>query len=467
MSFTTIAATTLGLADGDQSPTPVSGTVRITPRHPAGTIESGGVIATGPVIVTITGGEFPSTDVPAREDSTGLIEFHLYTADGPVRMPDTEIPLTPGTTIDLRDHIPAAVDPATGEALARGPAGPSGASVVGGRDNGDGTVSFELSDGTYTDPVTVPPGPAGRGIVTVTGDGPEATIEFTDGTATTVPLPAGEDGHSPVLAWDGSRLTVDGIPGPDLTGPEGPAPSVEWSGAHLVVGGVEGPDLTGPSGPTPSVSWDGAHLVVGGVQGPDLTGPQGVPGTVPTAADYMVVGPGRPDAPTTTGMTSAALDALPVGAEYRSTDGASVGAWVWRKRPTGWRVIDGDTGWLSISLGEPYPTGATIRVRRTTELVYAAHGTPQMWTQWNPGVAKTSGVATNKTWNSSTSFMPDNRAIALIHNGDTGAVVGSVGWSTEGNGFVGLTHTATTGMVFELQAACTRPWPTTLPGTAV
>lgn len=46
--------------------------------------------------------------------------------------------------------------------VTKGDPGDPGASVVGGRDNGDGTVSFELSDGTYTDPVTVPPGPRGE-----------------------------------------------------------------------------------------------------------------------------------------------------------------------------------------------------------------------------------------------------------------------------------------------------------------
>lgn len=108
-------------------------------------------------------------------------------------------------------------------------------------------------------------------------------------------------GDAPVITWDGTKLKVNDLPGVDLKGAKGDASTVP-----------------GPTGP---------------------------PGAVLTPESMLVVGPGRPDAPTTTGMTSAALAALPVGAEYRSTDGASVGAWVWRKRPTGWVVTEGDTGW--------------------------------------------------------------------------------------------------------------------------
>uniref|UniRef100_UPI001C1324DF hypothetical protein n=1 Tax=Actinomyces faecalis TaxID=2722820 RepID=UPI001C1324DF len=39
----------------------------------------------------------------------------------------------------------------------------------------------------------------------------------------------------------------------------------------------------------------------------------------------------------------------PVGSTYVSTDGAGVGAWVWRRRPTGWVVVDGDTGWRDVT----------------------------------------------------------------------------------------------------------------------
>ena len=126
----------------------------------------------------------------------------------------------------------------------------------------------------------------------------------------------------------------------------------------------------------------------------------------------------------------------------------------------------GDTGWRAIPLPAPYAEGSTVRVRREGRLVYAAHGTPQRWTQWNPGIAKTSGVAVDKAWGGTNQFRPDNRTIAQIYNGDTGAVVGAVGWSTEGGGFLGLTHTVSSGMVFELQAAISQAWPTSLPGDA-
>lgn len=310
--------------------------------------------------------------------------------------------------------------------VTRGEQGPPGASVTGAVDNGDQTVSFTLSDGTETAPVTIPPGPQGeRGA-----EGPEGP-----------PGPEGPQGIQGVPGVQGER------------GPEGP----------------EGPE--GPQGPKGDQGETGPEGAKGdkGDTGPASTvpGPAGPPGQVLTPESMLVVGPGRPDAPTTTGMTSEALAALPVGCEYRSTDGASVGAWVWAKRPSGWVVINGDTGWLPISLGTPYSAGTTIRVRRTTELVYAAHGTPEAFATWNPGVAKTNGVSTDKAWADTASFTPDRRSIALIFNGGTGATVGAVGWSTEGAGFVGLTHTASSGMVFELQAACTRAWPTSLPGTPI
>ena len=67
-----------------------------------------------------------------------------------------------------------------------------------------------------------------------------------------------------------------------------------------------------------------------------------------TAATWTLTGPGRPDQPATTAGIITGSE--PVGTEYRSTDGAGVGAWAWRLRPSGWEVTDLDTG---IRRGEP------------------------------------------------------------------------------------------------------------------
>ena len=98
--------------------------------------------------------------------------------------------------VDLVDLAPVIV--IDGEKWAVGPAG---ASVTGAVDNGDQTVSFTLSDGTETAPVTIPPGPQGeRGP-----EGPEGP-----------PGPEGPQGIQGVPGVQGER----GPEGPD--GPEGP-----------------------------------------------------------------------------------------------------------------------------------------------------------------------------------------------------------------------------------------------------
>lgn len=87
-----------------------------------------------------------------------------------------------------------------------------------------------------------------------------------------------------------------------------------------------------------------------------------------------VSGPGRPDQVATT--QGAITGSEPVGTTYTSTDGANVGAYVWRKRPGGkWEVVDGDTGWRVIFNGttvlEPTwapittPSAGRLRLRRT------------------------------------------------------------------------------------------------------
>lgn len=292
------------------------------------------------------------------------------------------------------------------------------------------------------------------------------------------PGPAGVDGAD---GRDGAQ-GVQGDPGPEgERGPEGPEGPEGPQGERGPEGprgeqGDEGPE--GPRGPKGDQGDDGPEGPEGpqgeqGIQGlPGNTGSkgdkgdQGAKGDPGNLGSTLIYGAGRPDVPSSMSTeTRASVNAAPNGAEFISTDGPQ-GAWKWQKQGTAWRVTVGDTGWRAIPLPAPYAEGSTVRVRREGRLVYAAHGTPQRWTQWNPGIAKTSGVAVDKAWGGTNQFRPDNRTIAQIYNGDTGAVVGAVGWSTEGGGFLGLTHTVSSGMVFELQAAISQAWPTSLPGDA-
>ena len=59
------------------------------------------------------------------------------------------------------------------------------------------------------------------------------------------------------------------------------------------------------------------------------------------------MGPGRPDQPATTGGIVNGSE--PVGAEYRSTDGAGAGLFDWKKRPTGWKIAGSGSGIEQVS----------------------------------------------------------------------------------------------------------------------
>ena len=307
--------------------------------------------------------------------------------------------------------------------VTRGEQGPPGASVTGAVDNGDQTVSFTLSDGTETDPVTIPPGPQGeRGA-----EGPAGP-----------PGPEGPQGIQGVPGVQGER------------GPEGPA-------------GPEGPE--GPQGPQGPQGIQGDPGPKGdkgdqGDQGPASTipGPAGPPGAVPTAADFLVVGPGRPDAPTTTGMASEALAALPVGCEYRSTDGAGTGAWVWRKRPTGWAVTQGDTGWVTLTDPDVWSTGGMM-VRRVDSNLYWKVGTGQY------GVFRWAAAFANGANKSiiPEPFRPQGTSayVTLRTNASDKGVVGTLEIQTTG---LVIRRTVDSGALTSdsLSGPTSNPWPTTL-----
>lgn len=81
-----------------------------------------------------------------------------------------------------------------------------------------------------------------------------------------------------------------------------------------------------------------------------------------------IVGAGRPDIPASmTTAVQAQVAAAPEGATFSSTDGASVGAWQWRKIRSGWIVTYGDTGWVDVTarLANGW-TATSVKVKRTT-----------------------------------------------------------------------------------------------------
>ena len=248
---------------------------------------------------------------------------------------------------------------------------------------------FTWTDGTTQDvdlsALAGDDGEDGVGIEAVTLDGTTLRFSLSDGTAQAVDAAAlrGKDGHTPDLSWDGTRLVVDGVPGPDLKGAEGHTPVPAWQGTALSWDGGEAVDLQGVDGKTPTIkigsvtSGTTPSATITGTS-PDLTlglvlpkgdpgtkGDPGAPGVVSSASSYVIVGPGRPDVPSTTAGTITGAE--PVGAEYRSTDGAQVGAYVWMKRPGNrWEVISGDTGWRDITALQtnPAPTSGRLIVRR-------------------------------------------------------------------------------------------------------
>lgn len=173
--------------------------------------------------------------------------------------------------------------------------------------------------------------------------------------------PQGERGPAGPAGPQGERGPI-GPAGPQgergLTGPAGPQGAKGDTGPIGPAGpqgaqGVKGdtgaastvPGPVGPQGPTGPVGPAGPV----GPQG--VKGDTGAPGVVSSASSYVIVGPGRPDVPSTTAGTITGRE--PVGAEYRSTDGANVGAFVWMKRPGGkWEVTNGDTGWRALQVSD-------------------------------------------------------------------------------------------------------------------
>ena len=290
------------------------------------------------------------------------------------------------------------VDPSTLEPLPEGM--PSAVDLVA---RAEGLVA-RIEGGEFT-------GAAGVSVVAVEdGDGDGvATVAFSDGSTSSLPLPRGpEGGRGP--AGERGPQGARGQTGPQ--GPQGEAGPVGPRGEPGATGpqgpqgepgprGETGPSgpagVTGPQGPQGVKGDTGAASTVPGPTGPagpagpvgpaGPQGPQGVkgdtgaPGAVANASSYILVGPGRPDTPSTTAGVITGSE--PVGARYESTDEAGVGARTWRKVAGGkWVVTDGDTGWRTLQVADGVPAtylaankGGTIAsgslgIRRVGTTVY-------------------------------------------------------------------------------------------------
>ena len=108
---------------------------------------------------------------------------------------------------------------------------------------------------------------------------------------------------------------------------------------------------------------------------PNLAIGLGIPaGATGSPSATQIIGAGRPDvASSMDANTQELVAAAPVGTSFNSTDGASVGAWTWRKRPSGWDVTDGDTGWRNITGSVEWvgvDAAGTFNLRRVNNLIH-------------------------------------------------------------------------------------------------
>lgn len=129
--------------------------------------------------------------------------------------------------------------------------------------------------------------------------------------------------------------------------------------------------VPGPPGKPGEPGKDGA---------PGKPGDKGDKGDPGNPSAYEIVGPGRPDLPSTLGQNAQAVADAQPGTVFRSTDGAGVGALAWVKGPTGtWTVTNGDTGWRVVTgwIRDPTDTPCHVEngdllVRRTNMTVHVA-----------------------------------------------------------------------------------------------
>ena len=217
-------------------------------------------------------------------------------------------------------------------------------------------------------------------------------------------------------------------------------------------------------------------------------GDPGAPGALANASSYILVGPGRPDQPATTNGVIKGSE--PVGAEYRSTDGAGEDLFDWRKRPTGWELAGGGSGsgieevsgTVTLdSTGDPirefFTTGATTFKANDVSTLISSF-TAVVWRR--DGAGKWAYLTVD-SWKDTAAPVPDttkpipgwltisevsNTSFKVVHEGATDnegvtgyrfSTNGGTGWSAwqSGNGWTatGLTPSTSYSVVSEVKDA--------------
>ena len=154
-----------------------------------------------------------------------------------------------------------------GKGPVRAVKGETGYSLTGEVRYQDGEVEFGIEDGSWTDPVTMPPGPPGPsnqlliGTVDTSAAGAPAEASISGESPTqylNLTLPRGE---KPAITWQGSTIVVDGVPVQDLRGPKGdastePGPRGMSAYEYAVQAGFEGTEEEFAAAVLPEdVSW--------------------------------------------------------------------------------------------------------------------------------------------------------------------------------------------------------------------
>lgn len=258
---------------------------------------------------------------------------------------------------------------------------------------------------------------------------------------------------NPLQLWGVSPAPVpDGATVYTLTVPTGqqPGQTLGWNGSQLA---WVTPTIT-PTVTTLAAGSDATASMSG--SWPNLTLGLGIPAGQPSA--YQIVGAGRPDIPASmTTAVQAQVATAPVGSTFSSTDGASVGAWQWQKRPTGWIVTDLDTEWRIINslLSLPLGTSAALFLRRINRTAFLG------------GVALNTTAAQTATFTIPTEFAPQVGGVTFTWAAASSPTIQAANGAITWNGVACKLTTGTSwadGVVswpVRLATVC----PATLPGT--